>query len=338
MSSTSRPASPSTKSQPAPKVTFPPSPIPQNPLGEGNCIRTAAALIIGDEILNGKTHDRNSHVFAQYCFEHGVDLKRIEVIADNEEEIIEASRRLVSKYDFVVTSGGIGPTHDDITYECLAKAFNQNLVHHQETIHRMSEMSKQRKWIGTQNPDQLAATYRMALFPENAEVIYVAEDVWVPVVRLAGKLCVFPGIPALFQKMLYSLTDFIPLPPKHERPLRIQIFTDRPESLIAPYLTSLQERLKPHGIQVGSYPVLYKGVFVSLIGRDLPNGSGKPGVQKIWLADIAQEVEREIGGRIASEEEIAQKKEPTTPELAAAKQLADAEGTKSPGVVEKAKI
>jgi len=76
--------------------------------------------------------------------------------------------------------------------------------------------------------------------------------------------------------------------------------------MIAPYLTSLQERLKAHGIQVGSYPVLYEGVFVSLIGRDLD--SGQKG--RLWLADVAREVEQEIGGRISSEEEVvAQKKE-----------------------------
>ncbi|KAH9485043.1 hypothetical protein JR316_0001949 [Psilocybe cubensis] len=308
----------STAAPPHTKVTFPISPVPKNPLGDGAYIRTAAALIIGDEILNGKTLDRNSHHFAQYCFEHGINLKRIEVIADSEEEIIEASRRLVEKYDFVITSGGIGPTHDDITYESLGKAFGQKLVHHEETITRLNEMSKHRSWVGTQNAEQLAATHRMALFPENAEVIFVAEDIWVPVVRLAGKLCIFPGIPALFQKMLHNLTFFLPLPPKSERPLRIQIFTERPESIIAPYLTSLQERLKPHGIQVGSYPVLYKGVFVSLIGRDFqPKDAGKGTAEgNMCLTEIAREVEVEIGGKIASEEEIAaQKSRSASPEI-----------------------
>lgn len=80
--------------------------------------------------------------------------------------------------------------------------------------------------------------------------------------------------------------------------------------MIAPYLTSLQERLKPHGIQVGSYPVLGEGVFVSLIGRDLGNGiNTEDGQGKLWLADVAREVEREVGGRVVSEEEIAKKKE-----------------------------
>ncbi|KAG5639762.1 hypothetical protein H0H81_000042 [Sphagnurus paluster] len=287
------------------KPRFPISSIPPNPLGEGRHIRTAAALIIGDEILNGKTLDRNSHFFAQYCFEQGIELKRVEVIADDEEEIIEASRRMVKNYDFVITTGGIGPTHD-------AKSFNQNLAHHGETLRRMEALGKQRTFS---NPGQLEAAQRMALFPERAEVIFIADNIWVPVVRLEGRLCVFPGIPSLFERMLTSLTPFLPLPPKNERPLRIQVFTERPESMIAPYLTALQERLRPRGIQVGSYPVLGKGVFVSLIGRDLA-GDGENGHQ-LWLADVAREVEREVGGQVASEEEIAHKKEIAQKEIAA---------------------
>ncbi|TFK29553.1 Molybdopterin binding protein [Coprinopsis marcescibilis] len=331
-----------------PRPQFQVSPIPPNPLGEGKCIRTAAALIIGDEILNGKTRDTNSNVFAQFCFEHGIDLKRIEVIPDDETEIIEAARRLSSKFDLVVSSGGIGPTHDDITYESLAKAFNTTVVHNEETINRMRIMNQYRPWAALQDEQQRAASYRMALFPANAEVIFIDPEIWVPVVRLDGKLCVLPGVPGLFQKILHALAKFLPLPPKNERPLRIQIFTERPESMIAPYLTKLQERLRPHGIQVGSYPVLYKGVFVSLIGRDLaynsrpaspssthsdpstsippepPTSTSKPPAEaqkqkrsesrgrnqgnRVWLAEIAREVEKEVDGRILSEEEVAQQK------------------------------
>ncbi|KAF5365254.1 hypothetical protein D9758_005393 [Tetrapyrgos nigripes] len=294
------------------KYGFALSPVPSNPLGEGRCIRTAAALVIGDEILNGKTMEKNSHYFAKFCFDFGIDLKRIEVVADDEQEIIEASRRMVAQYDFVITTGGIGPTHDDITYASLAKAFNQNLVHHPETIRRMDMMNRHRAWVASQNPQQKEATKRMALFPDRAEVLFVGRDIWVPVVRLEGKLCVFPGIPALFQKMLNGLKDFLPLPPACDRPKRVQIFTERPESMIAPYLTSLQARLKPCDIQVGSYPVLGKGVFVSLIGRrDTSEPSGPrdgPLRSQICLSDVAAEVEREIGGRVASEEEVAKKK------------------------------
>ena len=80
--------------------------------------------------------------------------------------------------------------------------------------------------------------------------------------------------------------------------------------MIAPYLTSLQERLRPNGIQVGSYPVLYKGVFVSLIGRDPDSSQGST----LRLADVAQEVEREVGGRICNEEEVAAQKKDTAVE------------------------
>ncbi|THH31849.1 hypothetical protein EUX98_g2354 [Antrodiella citrinella] len=270
------------------------SEVPKNPLGEGRWIKTAAALIIGDEILNGKTLDRNSNYFARYCFEYGIELKRIEVIADDEEEIIEASRRMVKTYDFVITSGGIGPTHDDITYASLAKSFGQDLTHHQETLHRMSEMSKQR-WgasLAQQNPEQRTARERMALFPDKAEVLFIAPDVWVPVVRLEGKLCVFPGIPKLFQRMLTGLTPFLPLPPLSERPYRQQIFTSQPESSIAPFLTDLQARTKAQGIRVGSYPLLAAGVYVSLIGRD-----------QTAVRGFAEEVVAKLEGRLVSEEE-----------------------------------
>jgi len=273
------------------------SPVPPNPLGEGRWIKTAAALVIGDEILNGKTHDRNSHYFARYCFENGIELKRVEVIPDEEGEIIDASRRMVRKYDFVITSGGIGPTHDDITYASLAKAFNQPLVHHAETLRRMAELIKHRSWMHTQNKEQKRARERMALFPSNAEMLFIARDIWVPVVRLEGKLCVLPGIPGLFQKMLDGLKAFLPLPPPSERSSRHQIFTPLPESSIAPYLTELQKRVKVEGVRVGSYPLINKGVFVSLIGRN----EGR-------IRELGKEVEEQTQGRAVTEQEVREAK------------------------------
>ncbi|KAA1471936.1 Molybdopterin binding protein [Dentipellis sp. KUC8613] len=290
-------APPATASAPLPEFNFELSPIPKNPLGEGRYIKTAAALMIGDEILNGKTLDRNSNYFAKFCFENGIDLKRIEVVPDDEEDIAEASRRMVQKYDFVITSGGIGPTHDDITYESLAKAFNQGLVHHTETLNRMLEMSKSRPWVAQQNEEQKKARERMALFPEKAEVLYIGKDIWVPVVRLEGKLCIFPGIPGLFQKMLDGLKAFLPLPPASERPFRQQIFTQLPESSIAPYLTELHQRVKKEGIRVGSYPLLLKGVYVSLIGLDEKR-----------VRELGEEVQREVQGKLVTEEEVKEAK------------------------------
>ncbi|KAH9851041.1 MoaB/Mog domain-containing protein [Lenzites betulinus] len=284
-------------SQEQPQWDFPVSPVPENPLGEGNYIKTAAALMIGDEILNGKTLDRNSNYFARFCFENGIDLKRIEVVPDEEDDIVEAARRLVKKYDFVITSGGIGPTHDDITYASLAKAFDQPLEHHAETLRRMGEMIRHRADLSQQTDEQRTTRERMALFPARAEVLYIAPDVWVPVVRLEGRLCVFPGIPRLFQRMIDGLVPFLPLPPPSERPCRQQVFTTLPESSIAPFLTALQARTKAAGVRIGSYPLLTKGVYVSLIGRDADA-----------VRVLAEEVAVELEGRLVSEEEARREK------------------------------
>jgi hypothetical protein len=146
-----------------------------------------------------------------------------------------------------------------------------------------------------------------------------------PVVRLEGKLCVFPGIPSLFQKMLDGLKTFLPLPPLSTRPFRHQIFTpwvskhkfiypwhpahlhlmyamccvpcSLPESSIAPYLTELQKRVKEEGIRVGSYPFLMKGVFVSLIGQD-----------EVRVRELGKEVEGQTQGRAVTEQEIRETK------------------------------
>lgn len=279
---------------PAPVMNFPNSPIPKNPLGEGRYIKTAAALIIGDEILNGNTLDRNSNYFARFCFENGIELQRIEVIADDELEILEASRRMVQKYDFVITSGGIGPTHDDITYASLAKSFGQELKYNDETIARMEEASRHRVWMSQQTEEQRTARKRMALFPEAGEVLFVASDIWVPVVRLEGKLCILPGIPSLFQKLLDNLKPFLPLPTEDARPFRLQVFTPLPESSIAPFLTALQNRVKPENIRIGSYPLHQPGAHIALIGLD-----------RARVREVGLEVEKELQGRILSAEETA---------------------------------
>lgn len=132
-------------------------------------IHTAGCIIIGDEVLGGKTTDTNSAYMAKFCFNLGINLKRVEVIGDDEEEIIEACRRMSKNYDFVVTSGGIGPTHDDITYQSIAKAFGLKLKLHQEAFEKMKKLSKPRR--GTENfswdepSPQLTARLRMVELP-----------------------------------------------------------------------------------------------------------------------------------------------------------------------------
>src|SRR3954469_12473606 len=94
----------------------------QGPAGQ-HAIVTAALLVIGDEILSGRTKDKNIGTIAERCTELGIDLREVRVVPDVEDEIVAAVNALRGRYDHVFTTGGIGPTHDDITADAIAKAF-----------------------------------------------------------------------------------------------------------------------------------------------------------------------------------------------------------------------
>src|ERR687886_2009217 len=95
---------------------------------------TAALLIIGDEILSGRTKDKNIGYIAEYLTGIGIDLKEVRVVADVEDEIVAAVNALRARYTYVFTTGGIGPTHDDITADAIAKAFGVPIAHHPDAV------------------------------------------------------------------------------------------------------------------------------------------------------------------------------------------------------------
>src|SRR6202167_973815 len=100
-------------------------------------IVTADVLVIGDEILSGRTKDKNIGYIAEYLTTIGIDLKEVRVVPDEEPEIVTALNALRSRYTYVFTTGGIGPTHDDITAECVAKAFGVPIHHHPRAVEIM---------------------------------------------------------------------------------------------------------------------------------------------------------------------------------------------------------
>ena len=102
-------------------------------------IVTAAVLVIGDEILSGRTKDKNIGFIADYLTAIGIDLKEVRVISDDEAAIVEAVNALRARYTYLFTTGGIGPTHDDITAECVAKAFGVGISHHPEAVAILKE-------------------------------------------------------------------------------------------------------------------------------------------------------------------------------------------------------
>ena len=102
-------------------------------------IVTAGILVIGDEILSGRTKDKNIGFIAEYLTNIGIDLKEVRVVSDDEADIIAALDALRHRYTYVFTTGGIGPTHDDITADAVAKAFGVGIDHHPEVVARFRE-------------------------------------------------------------------------------------------------------------------------------------------------------------------------------------------------------
>ncbi|KAI1146967.1 molybdenum cofactor synthesis domain-containing protein [Nemania diffusa] len=240
-------------------------------------ISTAAGLIIGNEILGGKTVDTNSAVLAKWCFASGMELKRIETIEDDEDEIIEAVKRMSERYDFVVTSGGIGPTHDDITYLSIAKAFGLPLVRHEEAYQRMQNLSKQDVKFWDVDSPAKTAKLRMVTLPIDEshkladQVLFPRDDMWVPVSVVNGNVHILPGVPQLFEKLLTGLSSLLAgrLVDSEGRGLcRVIISTPLSESEAAEDLRNFQQEVAPKGVNVGSYSRYQKNNLVTLVGRD----------------------------------------------------------------------
>lgn len=128
-----------------------------------NSIINAAVLVIGDEILSGRTKDTNSNTIAQFLAPFGIQLKEIRVVGDDENIIIETLNHLRKTYNYVFTTGGIGPTHDDITADCVAKAFGASIDIRDDAVKMMLNRYK---------PEELTeARLRMARIPDGATLI-----------------------------------------------------------------------------------------------------------------------------------------------------------------------
>ena len=154
---------------------------------------TAGILVIGDEILSGRTKDKNIGFIAEYLTNIGIDLKEVRVVADDEADIIAALDALRHRYTYVFTTGGIGPTHDDITADSVAKAFGVGIDHHPEVVARFRERFKK--------PGELnEARLRMARIPDGADLIQSA-TIMAPGFKLDNAI-VMAGVPSIMQAMM----------------------------------------------------------------------------------------------------------------------------------------
>ncbi len=204
-------------------------------------IVTAAMLAIGDELLSGRTKDKNIGHLADILLLSGIDLKEVRIVADDEGAIVAALNALRGTYDYVFTSGGIGPTHDDITADAVAKAFGVPCEHEALAMQLLGEMYARR---GVEFTD---ARKRMARMPVGAT--HIANPVSTAPGFVIGNVHVMAGVPQVFQAMLDNI---LPTLKTGTRMLSTAIACPFGEGDIGSPLAAIQ---KAHPeTSIGSYP------------------------------------------------------------------------------------
>ena len=210
-------------------------------LMSNDIIVTAAMLAIGDELLSGRTKDKNIGHLADVLLLAGIDLKEVRIVADDEDAIVSALNALRPQYDYVFTSGGIGPTHDDITADAIARAFGVPCEHDAEAMRIMGEMYARREMEFTE------ARQRMARMPVGSK--HIANPVSTAPGFNIGNVYVMAGVPQVFQAMLDNV---IPTLKTGARVLSTAISCPYGEGEIGTPLGLIQ---KAHpDTSIGSYP------------------------------------------------------------------------------------
>jgi len=198
---------------------------------------TAAAIIIGDEILSGKVRDANTAPLIDLFADIGVELQRISCIGDAEEDIIAEVRSCSERYDAVITSGGIGPTHDDRSVAAIAAAFGVGVERHPELVEMIHA------WWGDRFTE---AALRMADIPAGSRLIY-SNDGLIPMVAFRN-IYIFPGIPRLFAAKIEALRGVLEGSPQH----RADIYLSADESAVADRMAAVDREFPK--VKIGSYP------------------------------------------------------------------------------------
>jgi molybdenum cofactor synthesis domain-containing protein len=222
-------------------------------------IVTAGLLVIGDEILSGRTKDKNIGYIAEYLTGIGIDLREVRIVADDEAAIVEALNALRGRYTYVFTTGGIGPTHDDITADSVAKAFGVAIDYDQ---HAVALLKERYAAIGTKLN---AARMRMTRVPQGAELVpnkvSAAPGFWI------GNVIVMAGVPSIMQAMLDEVA------PQLRTGIKILSETVRADCREGDVGTELGEIAKAHPeVMIGSYPFVddVRGPNTNIVvrGRD----------------------------------------------------------------------
>ena len=213
----------------------------------------AGIIIIGNEILSGRTKDLNTSTISKWLNSIGIKVQEVRVVPDNENIIIDTVNELKKKFNYVFTSGGIGPTHDDITSESIAKSFNLKYEIHKKAFEILE------KYYGATEFNE--GRQRMAWLPSNANLILNPAS-GAPGFYVENVFCL-PGVPSILESMLPELNNkLIGGNPIISKTISLRTL----ESEIAKSLKAVQEKNKD--VDIGSYPFFRKGkIGVSIVLR-----------------------------------------------------------------------
>lgn len=247
--------------------------------------KSAAILVIGDELLSGRTRDLNMHHLAGWLTARGVALKEARFVGDDEADIVRALNELRTRYDYVFTSGGIGPTHDDITADAVAAAFGVRCVEHPAAV-RLIEA-----WYRSRGEETTPARRRMARMPEGAELIPNPVS-GAPGVRV-GNVFVMAGVPRIFEGMLAAVEAAIEKGAIiHSRAATAE---NLPESRLADQLRDIQNALQ--GVAIGSYPIEGDVKGVTIVARSENAAAADAAISAVAAAMRALGFEPKMGDR-----------------------------------------
>ena len=237
---------------------------------------TAGIVVIGDEILTGKFADENAAFLIGELRALGVDLRRVTMIPDDIDDIAATVTNFSSRFDYVFTSGGVGPTHDDLTMEGIAKGFATRVVRQPELEQRV------RAYWG----EKLAEpNLRLAEVPEGCELVYGKDQIW-PIVAYKN-VFILPGVPALFKRKFIDIRDRF-----RAEPITVaRVYIDADEGQIADDLNAVVAAFP--SVKIGSYPRFSEKDFRVLITLEGKTSSDVDAAQKMLVDRVGAKVVRQ---------------------------------------------
>ena len=233
--------------------------------------RTAGIIVIGNEILSSKTRDENSPYLAHELRELGVDVRKISVIPDELILISEEVRLFSNSYDYVFTTGGVGPTHDDLTMDGIAAAFGRQMQRHPELESTLRQYYSK---------DLIDGNLRMADVPDGARLVG-GKGMWFPVIAVEN-VYIFPGVPEILRRKFERIKEMFREAPFHLR----EIYLRADEGQIAEILHRVLRDFPD--LLLGSYPYFDNPVYSIKLTLESKDPTYLDGAHQLLLAELAR--------------------------------------------------